>query len=189
LPNPSVQIGNDWFPCENWLVASGDVNDSYQWVIHRPYYNQYFSGQNALIYNTGNAEFFWYELTVTNACGSKTVTGSGTLNGCNGPFLKGNNAGVNALTAKNFKPILSISPNPATNEVNLNIKDISPIMLNTLCDVTILNQMGQAVVSQKLILENAIRLDINSLANGFYVVQVKGVDGLSLSQKLMVNKK
>jgi hypothetical protein len=52
-----------------------------------------------------------------------------------------------------------------------------------------LNQIGQAVVNQKMILENTIRLDINSLANGFYVVQVKGENGLSLSQKLMVNKK
>ena len=91
--------------------------------------------------------------------------------------------------AKNYKPVLSISPNPATHEVTLNIKDISPIMLNTLCDVMVLNQMGQAVINQKLILENAIRLDINSLANGFYVVQVKGENGLSLSQKLIVNKK
>lgn len=188
-PNPTVQFGNDWFPCENWLVASGTTGDSYQWTVHRYGYNQYFSGKNALIYNYGNPEYFWYELTVTNACGSKTVSGSGTLNGCNGPYLKGNDAGINALTVRNFKPVLSVSPNPATNEVTLNIKDVSPMMLNTLCDVMILNQMGQAVVNQKLILENAIRLDINSLVNGFYVVQVKGENGLSLSQKLMVNKK
>jgi lysyl endopeptidase len=46
---PTVQLGNDWFPCENWLVASGNVNDSYEWVIHRNYGNQYFYQQNVLI--------------------------------------------------------------------------------------------------------------------------------------------
>jgi hypothetical protein len=128
-------------------------------------------------------------LTVTNTCGSTTITGSGTLNGCFGPYLKGNDVSINALMSKNYKPTLSISPNPATNEVTFNIKDVNPMLLNTLCDVNIFNQMGQVVVSQKLILENAIHLNINDLANGFYVVQVKGENGLSLSQKLIVHKK
>jgi Secretion system C-terminal sorting domain len=170
-------------------VASGNVNDSYQWTIHRLYTTQYFTGQNALIYHNGSSEFFWYELTVTNSCGSTTISGSGSLNGCNGPYLKGNDGSVNALTSKVYKPTLSISPNPATNEVTLNLKEMSPMLMNTLCDVNIVNQMGQTVISQKLIVENAIRLDVSQLTNGFYVAQVKGENGLFLSQKLIVNRK
>jgi V8-like Glu-specific endopeptidase len=186
---PSVQFANDWFPCENWLIANGNSNNTYQWIIHRYGYNQYFSGQNVLIQNFNASEFFWYELTVTNSCGSTTVSGSGTLNGCNGPFLKGNDGSINALTSKIYKPTLSISPNPATNEVTLDLKEISPRLMNTLCDVNIVNQMGQTVISQKLIVENTIRLDISQLTNGFYVAQVRGENGLFLSQKLIVNRK
>ncbi len=190
LPNPTVTI-HHWGGCETWLTASGPPSYSYMWTVYMSDNSvRYFIDQSAMIHYYNSGEGIGYELTVTNQCGSTTVYGGGLLGGegCTADF-KGKDAGISALKAQSFKPTLSISPNPAAQEVTLNIKDVSPMLLNTLCDVLVLNQMGQAVINQKMILENAIRLDINSLANGFYVVQVKGENSLSLSQKLIVNKK
>ena len=188
---PQVTFEDDG-GCLGWLTVNPQQGYTYSWQITRGPngYTHYVNGPTVYLPNFGsNYASVDYELTATNACGSSSVIGFAYVTGCNDPLFQGQNNGVNALLSKNFKPTLSISPNPATHEVTLNIKDISPVMLNTLCDVMILNQMGQVVVNQKLILENVIRLDINSLANGFYVIQVKGENGLSLSQKLIVNKK
>jgi Secretion system C-terminal sorting domain len=186
---PQVSFIEEPAECFGWLsVGNPQPGYNYSWKITRgpSWYPYYLNGSTVFLQNwSSNSSQIFYELTATNACGSATIIGNIDMVGC-GELLEGN---ANALKAKNYKPTLSISPNPATQDVTLTIKDISPIMLNTLCDVMVLNQMGQAVTNQKLILENAIRLDINNLANGFYVVQVKGENGLSLSQKLIVNRK
>jgi Secretion system C-terminal sorting domain len=192
LQTPQVSFEDDG-GCYGWLTVDNPLPGyTYSWKVTRGpnWYTYYSNGPTAFLQNWGsNYAWMAYELTTTNACGSTTVIGNGNLSGCNGPYLKGNDGSINALTSKVYKPTLSISPNPATSEVTLNLKEMSPILMNTLCDVNIVNQMGQTVVSQKLIVENAIRLDISQLTNGFYVAQVKGENGLFLSQKLIVNRK
>jgi hypothetical protein len=190
---PQVTFIEESGDCFGWLTVDNPLPGyTYSWTILRGpnWYTHYRTGSSVFLHNLGNGQAWMsYELTATNECGSSLVIGNGNLTGCSGPYLKGNDSGVAALLSKNHKPTLSISPNPATHEITLNIKDLSPTLLYTLCDVNILNQMGQVVMSQKLVLDNTLRLDINSLANGFYVAQVKGENGLFLSQKLMVNKK
>jgi lysyl endopeptidase len=190
---PQTSFIDEGGDCFGWLTVNNPLpNHTYSWKITRgPNWYTYYNTGSTVFLNNWGSNYAWisYELTTTNACGSTTVEGNGNLTGCNGPFLKGNDNGVAALLSKTYKPTLLISPTPATNEVTLNIKDMSPILMHTLCDVNIVNQMGQTVMSQKLIVENSIRLDISQLTNGFYVAQVKGENGLFLSQKLMVNKK
>jgi V8-like Glu-specific endopeptidase len=190
LPSPQPIFQQDG-PCYAFLYVNNPVNGvTYSWKVVKNGYTYTYTGPSIGFSNpSNNDDYLTFVLTASNGCGQTVVEGDGVVLACNGPLFQGQDNGISALMSKNYKPVLSISPNPATQEVTLNIKNISPIMLNTSCDVRVLNQMGQAVVNQKLILENAIRLDINSLANGFYVVQVKGENGLSLSQKLIVNKK
>lgn len=190
LPNPEP-IFQQESACYAFLYVNNPQNTiTYQWQVFRNGNTYYYTGQSIYFSNpSNNDEYITFQLTASNGCGETIATGSGIIPACNGPLFQGETTNVNALITKLQQPSLSISPNPATHQVTLNIKDVSPTIFNTLCDVTVLNQMGQVAVSQKLILENVLRLDINSLANGFYVVQVKGVNGLLLSQKLMVNKK
>jgi hypothetical protein len=190
-PNPQAIFQQDG-QCYAFLFVNNPVpGTTYQWKVIRNGYTYFYYGQSIGFSNPSDYDvYISYELTASSACGSTIVEGSGVILACNGPLFQGKGSNnMSTLKSKVYKPTLSISPNPATNDVTLNLKEINPMLVNTLCDVNIVNQMGQTVISQKLIVEDTIRLDISQLTNGFYVAQVKGENGLFLSQKLIVNRK
>lgn len=75
------------------------------------------------------------------------------------------------------KPKILIRPNPAFSTIYISEKNHRPID-----NVLIYNQLGQVVLSGK-----ASQIDISHLPNGFYMVEVKVGDGVTIEKLLIEN--
>ena len=92
------------------------------------------------------------------------------------------NLGINDV--KGGVESMAIFPNPAKNSAN--------VLINSICNkpytLTVANTMGQIIHTQNGQLgfgENSIELNINSLASGIYLINIK-TDNTSRTQKLIV---
>jgi hypothetical protein len=85
------------------------------------------------------------------------------------PFTTANCAvlGTSAIDKSNFK----IYPNPATNEVNIELNSTSDIL-----EATVYNTLGAVVVSKIKISENNKKLDVSLLDSGVYFIELQDKD-------------
>ena len=72
-----------------------------------------------------------------------------------------------------------IYPNPASNKIYINDKNIS--------EVSVYNALGQKVYSKSGEFDN-LAIETTMFANGLYVVNIKKTDGEIISQKIIVEK-
>ncbi len=77
---------------------------------------------------------------------------------------------------------MDIYPNPAHGQVTVNLTDL-PLYNNTL---TVIDMAGVTVISNQAVNGNSIKLNINSLTAGSYIVKVTTADGTVVQNKLMV---
>jgi hypothetical protein len=94
-----------------------------------------------------------------------------------------NVAGVLGVSKNELTSSISLYPNPATNEVNININD------NTYDSIIIqvFNSLGQKLQSTESNGQttNNFSLDVSNLATGLYFINID-VDGVTVSKKLLV---
>lgn len=76
---------------------------------------------------------------------------------------------------------VTVSPNPASTEVDIVIKGTEEDVL-----LTMYNTMGQ-VVEQKNV-NHYIEMQVSGLANGVYTIVFTHKDGNSITERLIVNK-
>ncbi len=100
------------------------------------------------------------------------ITFTGSVNGFNATQCYALLVNTGATTFKQVIPVattagLSIFPNPAYNQINLNIAD----ELNPNCSIVILDSKGVAIKSQKM-QSKMQQVDIATLGAGFYLVKV-----------------
>jgi hypothetical protein len=186
VPDASI-IEND--DCRGFLsVANPEPNTSYSWKVTRGpnWYTYYLAGPTVFLHNWGpNYSWIAYELTASNSCGSFVVNGGGTLIGCGNPVspapdnLRGD--------SKANKWSAQLSPNPASNELNINLKEFSENKLYSMVDVKIVNMTGQIVLQTKKMLDRNMLIDIHSLTNGLYFIDIQG-EGVSMRHKFSVSK-
>lgn len=85
------------------------------------------------------------------------------------------NAGVDENTANT----LTIFPNPASNQINIEGRDI--------CEVMIYNALGQMIYTKSCDIDNIV-IETTSFDEGIYLVNVKRTDGMSSSQRIVIKK-
>ncbi|MEL6133520.1 MAG: T9SS type A sorting domain-containing protein [Bacteroidota bacterium] len=76
---------------------------------------------------------------------------------------------------------IQIQPNPFT--------DVLMLQTNGLpyeADVRILNALGQEIFQQSLVIDAESQLDLSSLAEGMYLLEIK-VDQVTLTRKILKN--
>ena len=83
------------------------------------------------------------------------------------------NAGIEENTSSN----LTVYPNPASNKINIEGEDI--------CEVMIYNAVGQIVYSKSGDVES---VDTSAFEEGLYVVNVKNINGITTSQRIVIKK-
>ncbi|MGN6567747.1 MAG: T9SS type A sorting domain-containing protein, partial [Flavipsychrobacter sp.] len=77
---------------------------------------------------------------------------------------------------------MSVYPNPATSNVNININNISGTAGFAIRDMT-----GRTVFAQQIAAGNAIiNLQVSDYARGMYFVSLRYADGSTLTQKLLL---
>ena len=142
------------------------------------------TGSAIYVPNLGpNYPSFNYELTVTNTCGSVTVSGGGNLTNCGGPAIIGTTS--SSLKAKVWK--MQLSPNPVNNELTINLSEYDDYLMHTMGEMHVVNMMGQTVYQAKQVLDNNMRLNTQNLNNGFYILEIKG-EGFSTRQRFNVSR-
>ena len=85
----------------------------------------------------------------------------------------------NADVAEESVTDLTVFPNPASNQININGENI--------CEVVIYNALGQKVYSKTGEFDE-LAIDATAIENGLYVVNVKKINGESYSQKIVVKR-
>jgi len=68
---------------------------------------------------------------------------------------------------------LAVYPNPVVDFVQINSKEKGAVTIN------VLNNSGQAIISQSFAAGDAQKLDVRGIPNGLYVVQVVGAEGMA----------
>jgi hypothetical protein len=85
---------------------------------------------------------------------------------------------------KNISNSINVFPNPATDQINIQIKDF---ITEKSCFVKILDEMGREVLNQK-VNQALFSLDLTKNNSGVYLVQVLNDEGFMLgSKRLIVN--
>ena len=77
---------------------------------------------------------------------------------------------------------VTISPNPAKNEINLNSKNLKGNY-----SIKIYNMTGSLVKEASYNPANNKSISLSNLTNGVYVIKIEG-DNISHSQKLIIKK-
>lgn len=84
----------------------------------------------------------------------------------------------------NFVQNIEVFPNPVSDKVfvSLDLENVSPAV-----NIELINAAGQRVLSQNFqnVRRNRLELDLNAVANGVYMMNIRTEDGLS-SKKLVV---
>lgn len=172
LAQPQVQLYHNW-DCSGWVyITNVTSGTNYNWTVS--YGGQTYYTQGTSVYlpqsSTGNV---YYYLEASNACNSTWIEGYRQLQGCGSPnFAKP----ADANTGKKYDWKMQLSPNPATNDLNISLSDYNDRLLHTLGDVKIFNMTGQLVHQSKQILDDHMRLNIQNLNNGFYILEIRGQD-------------
>lgn len=83
----------------------------------------------------------------------------------------------NAGVEENSSSYLTVFPNPASNQINIEGEDI--------CEVMIYNALGQIVYSKS---GNVESVDTSAFEEGLYVVNVKNINGITSSQRIVIKK-
>ena len=83
----------------------------------------------------------------------------------------------NAGVEENLSSYLTVFPNPASNQINIEGEDI--------CEVMIYNALGQIVYSKS---GNVESVDTSAFEEGLYVVNVKNINGITTSQRIVIKK-
>lgn len=83
----------------------------------------------------------------------------------------------NAGVEENSSSYLTVFPNPASNQINIEGEDI--------CEVMIYNALGQIVYSKS---GNVESVDTSAFEEGLYVVNVKNINGITTSQRIVIKK-
>ena len=183
IATPEVQLYHNW-DCSGWVYVTNVIpGTTYNWTVS--YNGQTYYSQGTSVYlpqsSTGNV---YYYLEASNACNSTWVEGYRQLQGCGSPYsLKP----ADTNTAKNYDWKMQLSPNPATNDLNISLSDYNERQLHTLGDVKIFNMTGQVVYQSKQILDNTMRMNIQNLTNGFYIMEIRG-EGFSTRQRFNVSR-
>jgi aminopeptidase N len=83
---------------------------------------------------------------------------------------------------------IKISPNPASDFINLQLPQAGS---NTKATIRIVNASGAVVLerSNQLIGNAPFNINISGLASGVYMVEVKGDNGFSVTEKITVNRR
>jgi lysyl endopeptidase len=160
--------------CSGWLSITNsnwNTGTTYNWTVYsgssQP---MYYVGPS--IYRSDWGSTIDYMVTATNACG--TSIAEDIISGCNGGGYSAKPVDENTGKKHNWK--MQLSPNPATNDLNVSLSDYNERLLHTLGDVKIFNMTGQVVYETKQVLDDNMRLNIQSLNNGFYILEVRGED-------------
>lgn len=91
--------------------------------------------------------------------------------------------GISNAAVENINEV-KIYPNPASNNVNINFSSTEAQVINT----RIINELGQVVYatsSQSVVGNNLVRLDVSSLKQGIYFVQLRSNKG-DVNSKLLI---
>jgi hypothetical protein len=176
IAKPDVFVYNYW-NCDGWIyVTNVQPGTTYNWTIRRGWQTFYYQNTSSVYLPNmgsgfGNLE---YAVVASNACASTYTNGTHQLQGCNGGWYSAKPVDENTGKKHNWK--MQLSPNPATNDLNVSLSDYNERQLHTLGDVKIFNMTGQVVYETKQVLEDNMRLNIQSLNNGFYILEVRGED-------------
>ena len=193
--------GNDFFGvvpqesyCANDIYAS-DI--SHIWVVGALCYVGYPSNDNGLIAkytlnndpNTGYVDHVEIAYTNNSDLFINAITfynNTGFAVGTNGLILK-NTTGINTIdnlgiSNKSFE-IFSVSPNPAQNQVSINLKDIPN---QQTIQYRIIDLQGKELMPFS-VLQTGKSIDISNLTNGIYLIQVQ-TNGQVYTQKLLIQK-
>ncbi|MBL0013872.1 MAG: T9SS type A sorting domain-containing protein [Flavobacterium sp.] len=99
-------------------------------------------------------------------------------------FIKANSFKTATLSNPNFEiSKMTISPNPASNEIQLSLKDSS----DSIEEITLVSLLGQQNDLSIKSVGNEILVDVSSLSKGLYFVEVKTKNNLKYFQKLAIN--
>ena len=83
----------------------------------------------------------------------------------------------NAGVEENTSNYVTIFPNPASNQINIEGEDI--------CEVMIYNALGQIVYAKS---GNVESIDTSAFEEGLYVVNVKNINEITTSQRIVIKK-
>lgn len=185
-PLPIVSFSDDGNRCMGWLSVDNPLpSNTYSWRItqgNRTYY--YNNRETVFLRNSSDDNLqVTYELTATNNCGATTIENSFNMVRCRGIYAKESLADVPRNIWK-----MQISPNPAVSELNIQLSGYDETLLSTLSDIQIINLAGQTVYKSKQLLDTTMHIDIGTLQNGFYILELKG-EGFSSRQKFSVSNK
>ena len=180
--------------CANDIYAS-DI--SHIWVVGALCYVGYPSNDNGLIAkytlnndpNTGYVDHVEIAYTDNPDLFINAITfynNTGFAVGTNGLILK-NTTGINTIdnlgiSNKSFE-IFSVSPNPAQNQVSINLKDIPN---QQTIQYRIIDLQGKELMPFS-VLQTGKSIDISNLTNGIYLIQVQ-TNGQVYTQKLLIQK-
>ena len=180
--------------CANDIYAS-DI--SHIWVVGALCYVGYPSNDNGLIAkytlnndpNTGYVDHVEKAYTDNPDLFINAITfynNTGFAVGTNGLILK-NTTGINTIgnlgiSNKSFK-IFSVSPNPAQNQIYINLKDNNtqyPVQYR------IIDLQGKELIAFSKVQANQA-IDVSHLTNGIYLIQIQ-TKGQVYTQKLLIQK-
>lgn len=99
-------------------------------------------------------------------------------------FIKANSFDVSTLNNVTFESSkMTISPNPASTTIQINLKDIS----DSIEEITLVSVLGKQTDLSMKSSGNETFVDVSSLSKGFYFVAVKTKNNLKYIQKLVIN--
>ena len=132
-----------------------------------------------------------YQLSAISPNGEGCGNGLGVIKDANGEIFMQFGTNVNAFTNKfaveftcenvgveeNSSSNLTVFPNPASNQIHIQGNDI--------CEVMIYNALGQIVYSKS---DNVESVDTSAFEDGLYIVNVKNINGITTSQRIVIKK-
>jgi hypothetical protein len=81
---------------------------------------------------------------------------------------------------KEQKEIFEVYPNPANNDITINLKDFEDVKT-----INLINSQGQLVLTKQVLNNTSIMLNVSELDHGIYTVQVVS-EKTSMSQKIII---
>lgn len=132
-----------------------------------------------------------YQISVISPTGEGCGNGLGVIKDANNITFMQFGSSMNVFTNKytveftcenagieeNSSSYLTVFPNPASNQINIEGEDI--------CEVMIYNALGQIVYAKS---GNVDSVDTSAFEEGLYVVNVKNINGITTSQRIVIKK-
>ena len=134
-------------------TCNGAANSSYQWTVTNGIIE---SGQG-----TNSVTILWASAGAGNIGVVET-----TYEGCVGATLSQDIVVAPGVNIEEFSTMISLFPNPATTELNLQVKNE---MIGS--DFVVFDALGKVVLRDK-ILSNNQNISVNNLSNGNYILRV-----------------